>query len=593
MHDLRSRLAVLVSDVAPAPDALDATKRRAASRRRRRQTATISLAMLVAVAGVVVAVRAFDVSGRTPAGGEPTGTIVFVRSESREVLFGHDTYVHAQPRVMSLRLSDGLTTGLTDGRTQVKFPVISSDGSRVALSVGRLVGDAARWQTYTMNADGSDMTRVFGCPGRGFCQSFPVAWSPDGRRIAVYSDVGGRPALWVVSVETGSKRRLTWTGGYFGGASWSPDAATIAISGGRFGSPGITLVNSWTGRIERRVTPAGVQLVSGLSWSPRSGAIAFSGRTAEQSSSIFVIGLAGESIRHVTSCDGCEDSSPSWSPDGRFIAFARGGYRSADVYVVRADGTGLRRLTSGAAVDCCVSWTSATSLTGPSPTSALTRGSIDIGLARQVCNVQSMSGDVNGDATSDVAWTGTMVTSDGRCPSSPSWNRFLAIDVNGDGQVDVSSTQMDCETWCGLYALADLDGDGVDEILVNEGHLWAPASAVVGVYELVLTELVPIRFPDPPGHLRQTGIAAPNQFPLFDSWQGYDGAYCDGSSFVTWEGLPTRDGGSVRAVITTTYALNARTWTFDEISAETRPGPHIPDRTGWHTLCGSTTNGIG
>ena len=38
------------------------------------------------------------------------------------------------------------------------------------------------------------------------------------------------------------------------------------------------------------------------------------------------------------------DTEPSFSPDGRAIVFSRDG----DVFTVRADGSGLRRLTSGA-----------------------------------------------------------------------------------------------------------------------------------------------------------------------------------------------------------------------------------------------------
>jgi Tol biopolymer transport system component len=41
------------------------------------------------------------------------------------------------------------------------------------------------------------------------------------------------------------------------------------------------------------------------------------------------------------------DTEPSFSPDGRAIIFARGG----DLYTVRADGSGLRRLTAGVELD--------------------------------------------------------------------------------------------------------------------------------------------------------------------------------------------------------------------------------------------------
>jgi Tol biopolymer transport system component len=41
------------------------------------------------------------------------------------------------------------------------------------------------------------------------------------------------------------------------------------------------------------------------------------------------------------------DTEPAFSPDGRTIAFARGG----DLYSVRPDGSGQRRLTSGPELD--------------------------------------------------------------------------------------------------------------------------------------------------------------------------------------------------------------------------------------------------
>jgi TolB protein len=50
---------------------------------------------------------------------------------------------------------------------------------------------------------------------------------------------------------------------------------------------------------------------------------------------------------------------PAWSPDGESVVFAsdaasRAGFRS--LYVIHADGSGLRRLTAGSADDSMPSW---------------------------------------------------------------------------------------------------------------------------------------------------------------------------------------------------------------------------------------------
>ena len=222
---------------------------------------------------------------------------------------------------------------------------------------------------------------------------------------------------------------------------------------------------------------------------------------------------------------------------------------------------------------------------GPSPrSSAQPEAAIDVGLARRICNVQRMSGDVNGDGSVDTVWTGSLVGGEGSCPTEPSRHRVLVIDLDRDGRADVQSTAMDCRTWCVVYALPDLNGDGTAEILVNEGHLAYPASALIGVYELVGRDLVPIRFRD-----------GSNRFTLSDSWQGFAGAYCSSSTFTTWDGW-TDGRGALRRVAYRTYAVNISSlgaWRFELVSSRTERTKERPSRTGWASLCGSPTTSFG
>ncbi|MFP3711834.1 Tol-Pal system protein TolB, partial [Paraburkholderia sp. SIMBA_009] len=45
------------------------------------------------------------------------------------------------------------------------------------------------------------------------------------------------------------------------------------------------------------------------------------------------------------------NSAPAWSPDGRTLAVALSRTGNTQIFAVNADGSGLRRLTQGSAID--------------------------------------------------------------------------------------------------------------------------------------------------------------------------------------------------------------------------------------------------
>jgi Tol biopolymer transport system component len=86
---------------------------------------------------------------------------------------------------------------------------------------------------------------------------------------------------------------------------------------------------------------------------PAAGWIAFhasSHRAGGHGLGIYVMRADGSSLRRLTR--GSHDDFPAWSPDGRKLAFVRsvitGGKATSDVFVVNVDGSGLRRLVPGA-----------------------------------------------------------------------------------------------------------------------------------------------------------------------------------------------------------------------------------------------------
>jgi TolB protein len=77
----------------------------------------------------------------------------------------------------------------------------------------------------------------------------------------------------------------------------------------------------------------------------RAGKIAFVS-DASGSNDILVMNADGSGRENLTTGPE-DDSEPAWSPDGRRLAFVRDGPQP-DIYVMRADGQGLRRVTAGA-----------------------------------------------------------------------------------------------------------------------------------------------------------------------------------------------------------------------------------------------------
>jgi Tol biopolymer transport system component len=85
-------------------------------------------------------------------------------------------------------------------------------------------------------------------------------------------------------------------------------------------------------------------------WSPNGQLIAFSSKRTG-SFDIYVMNADGTGARRLTSTRD-DETNPTWSPDGKRLAFDRG----RDIYGVNANGTGLHRITDDQAADTEPAW---------------------------------------------------------------------------------------------------------------------------------------------------------------------------------------------------------------------------------------------
>jgi hypothetical protein len=158
---------------------------------------------------------------------------------------------------------------------------------------------------------------------------------------------------------------------------------------------------------------------------------------------------------------------PQWSPDGTSIAYVAGvNGGPGPVITMGTDGSAPRTLVDGEVLG--ISWQPLPVEPSPTPDPSPSESPPpfeDLGLGFPVCDVTSVRGRFGGaDGTAFVA---TRMGDTGGCPPLDGATQILAVDVDGDGLADASYGPLDCDPWCTAYAAPDVDGDGADELLVQ------------------------------------------------------------------------------------------------------------------------------
>jgi hypothetical protein len=195
-----------------------------------------------------------------------------------------------------------------------------------------------------------------------------------------------------------------------------------------------------------------------------------------------------------------------------------------------------------------------------------------------LCGTSGMTGDVDGDGVPDRVSLGPVFGSDRGCGYGHP--RRLDIDLADDGVRDISSARPGCDEWCDLFGMADLNADGQMEIFINEQPLSPPDAALIGLYEVVGSDLRPVRFP-----------GGSNRFSVRDSSYGYAGAYCTGpATLVLWHAKDAySDAGGTLSMHEATFRFDPSTLTMTQLTEWTtsRPDelPRDPKRP--LTICGS------
>ena len=229
---------------------------------------------------------------------------------------------------------------------------------------------------YTVNRDGTGLEPLLPCDFAKRCHLVDTpAWSPDGKKIAyAYGISDSRyveslnfdEAIWIVNANGKGPHRVTQltpgTSWDFG-PQWSPDSKKLVFVRAdlKLQADAVFTV-SVDGSGISQVTPWDLNAGDGPDWSPNGKWLLFRAQPADGSSNIYKSHPDGSGLVALTkqSPSGMHYLSSSFSPDGRMIVTARtpgfGPDGSADIVVMRADGSQARAVTKSPLWESAADW---------------------------------------------------------------------------------------------------------------------------------------------------------------------------------------------------------------------------------------------
>lgn len=239
----------------------------------------------------------------------------------------------------------------TPAPTQTSEPTITPIPIRIPWNVTSLGPIAYFDQDLKLiSPDGSKFSDTYNLTD---LRLYAFSWLHDGKLLAysTHSDQINDFDIYLFSMKDKNSTNITNSPNFNESSpDWSPDGSKIAFEGGK-GSSDIYVMNSDGSKFKKMTECAdGCYLPD---WSPSGEYIAY-----ENNGNIYTMKANGSNQTKVMS--GAYNTLPRWSPDGKQLAFLRAderGYKTRKyLYVINADGTGIRALTGNTVNPSHFSW---------------------------------------------------------------------------------------------------------------------------------------------------------------------------------------------------------------------------------------------
>jgi TolB protein len=166
----------------------------------------------------------------------------------------------------------------------------------------------------------------------------------DGERMAGTIEQRNSKEIYISDYDGFSQRRVTTGFSLNVNSTWSPNGRSIAYASWIRGLPNIFVSHIYEGTRDELTKSAGNNTLP--VWSPDGTRIAFSStRDHAGNTEIYVMNADGSNLRRLTT-NPAIDTTPTWSPTGTQIAFVSDRRGAPQIWIMSADGLGQQPLTS-------------------------------------------------------------------------------------------------------------------------------------------------------------------------------------------------------------------------------------------------------
>lgn len=228
---------------------------------------------------------------------------------------------------------------LTNYRNLSLTPAVSHDGSKLAFTT--FVGGRPSIYIHSLET-GRRLTFYNQAASLNTTPDF----TPDGNSILFASSASGHSQIYRADLDGGNLRRISYSRSIDVDPMINPKTgAQIGFLSDRSGAPQIYVMDS-DGANVRRLSIGGGDAVQ-PAWDPQGENIAFAWTRGFEPGNynIFVTNVAGGNMVQLTHGAG-RNEHPAWSPSGTHLVFSSDRSGGTQIWTMRADGTQLKKLTT-------------------------------------------------------------------------------------------------------------------------------------------------------------------------------------------------------------------------------------------------------